>query len=152
MTLANIVALSLLSVTMLTANQLQAAEPTSLSPELLQQRVAQINELQNKSMLKTATAADLDLLYQQYSADFSYVHQVYGGTYSRQKLYNNHLNNLKAGRYQANTPRYRIVSMIAGFNAVAVQRQEVHQGVTSDHLSVFEFDGDKVSRIVEYWK
>lgn len=45
-----------------------------------------------------------------------------------------------------------ISAMIIGLNAVAVERQEVHKGVTSNHLTVFEFRADKVSRIIEYWK
>lgn len=147
-----ILLLALQAACMARANDAGIVTSQALTASELVNRVEQINRLQNQSMLKTTTVADVDALYQHYTDDFSYVHPVYGGTYSRQQLYQNHLNNLKAGRYQATTARYRIVSVIAGHNAVAIERQEVHQGVSSNHLSVFEFDGSKVSRIIEYWK
>lgn len=42
--------------------------------------------------------------------------------------------------------------MIPGLNGIAVEREEIHQGVALRHLTVFEFPGDQVSRIIEYWK
>ena len=59
---------------------------------------------------------------------------------------------LERGIYDKVDPRYTIVSAIPGHNAIAVERQETHEGVVSKHLAVFEFRGDKASRIVEYWK
>ncbi|WP_157953859.1 hypothetical protein [Microbulbifer sp. A4B17] len=48
--------------------------------------------------------------------------------------------------------RYKIISIITGYKAVSLERQQTYKGVTSNHLSIFEFEGDQVSRIIEYWK
>lgn len=49
-------------------------------------------------------------------------------------------------------PGYRIISQMPGYNGVAVERQEVHKGVVKNHLAVFEFRENKVTKIIEYWK
>jgi hypothetical protein len=41
------------------------------------------------------------------------------------------------------------VSLLFGYNAVAVERES---SGGAKHLSVFEFKGEKVSKIVEYWR
>ncbi|OHU96238.1 hypothetical protein [Pseudoalteromonas byunsanensis] len=46
----------------------------------------------------------------------------------------------------------KIVTMIAGHDAVSVERQQIHEGKTENHLTVLEFKGQKVSKIIEYWK
>ena len=125
---------------------------TDLPAEQLKQLVVDINDLQNKVLLQNSTPADLDMLFSRYTDDFEYIHEVYGGTYTRQHLYNNYASRIKDGKYTRTDARYLVVSLIAGHNAVAVERQQVYQGVTSNHLTVFEFRADKVSRIIEYWK
>ena len=129
-----------------------ANSTANLPAEQLKQVVEDINELQNKVLLKNSTLADLDSLFARYTDDFEYIHDVYGGTYTRQHLYNNYARQINDGKYTRTDARYRILTVIAGHNAVAVERQEVHQGVTANHLTVFEFRADKVSRIIEYWK
>lgn len=131
---------------------LQAAELQVLSAEQLKAKVAEITQAQNKVMLKGSTRADVDQLFALYSDDFVYRHDVYGGNYSKKQLYDNTLRLQALGKYDKNAPRYRILSQLPGHNAVAVERQEVHQGVTQNHLAVFEFRADKVIKISEYWK
>ena len=131
---------------------LQAAEMQVLSAEQLKAKVAEITQAQNKVMLKGSTRADVDQLFALYSDDFVYRHDVYGGNYSKKQLYDNTLRLQALGKYDKTTPRYRILSQLPGYNAVAVERQEVHQGVTQNHLAVFEFRADKVIKISEYWK
>ncbi len=131
---------------------LQAAELQVLSAEQLKAKVAEITQAQNKVMLKGSTRADVDQLFALYSDDFVYRHDVYGGNYSKKQLYDNTLRLQALGKYDKTTPRYRILSQLPGYNAVAVERQEVHQGVTQNHLAVFEFRADKVIKISEYWK
>lgn len=123
-----------------------------LAAEALQAKVLEVTEAQNKVMLKGSTPADVDALFALYHPDFVYVHEAYGGAYSRAMLYNNTLKLQAMGKYNLTAPRYRIVAQIPGYNAVAVKREELSQGQSQSHLSVFEFRGDKVSRIVEYWK
>lgn len=129
-----------------------ANESADLSPAQLKQLLVEVNELQNNVLLQNSTIADLNKLFARYTEDFEYIHEVYGGTYSRQHLYKNYAAHIKDGKYSRTDARYKIVTMIVGLNAVAVERQEVHAGVTSHHLTVFEFRADKVSRIIEYWK
>ncbi|NOU53143.1 hypothetical protein HG263_21825 [Pseudoalteromonas sp. JBTF-M23] len=137
--------------TVLHANE-SKTEIESMTPKQLEQRVKVINALQNAVLLKGSSVADVDALFAQYTDDFQYVHKVYGGTYSRQHLYNNTVKFLKAGEYNYTGPRYTLVAMIVGHDAVSVERQQIFEGKPENHLSVFEFKGQKVSKIIEYWK
>ncbi|WP_281559977.1 hypothetical protein [Thalassomonas sp. RHCl1] len=129
-----------------------ASEVSGLSSDDLKARVTFINELQNKILMKGSLVKDIDALFSNFTDDFTYVHEIYGGTYSREHLYNNYVKFLKAGNYQRTADRYRIVSMIAGHNAISIEREQTYEGVTSNHLTVFEFKGKQVSKIIEYWK
>ncbi|WP_444909804.1 hypothetical protein [Microbulbifer sp. TRSA005] len=55
----------------------------------LENVVRAVNEAQNRAMLATASINDLDELFDMYTDDFVYVHEVYGGTYTRKELYGN---------------------------------------------------------------
>lgn len=121
-----------------------------LSGKELEDAVAKVCEAQNRLLLATSSVEDLDKLFEMYASDFVYVHEAYGGTYSRDLLYGNSAKYIGTGHYKHTEPRYRILRGIPGHGAAAVERLEVKSGKI--HLSVFEFKGDKVSRIVEYWK
>ncbi len=112
-------------------------------------QVVEITKAQNKVMMKDSTLADIDQLFSMYTDDFIYIHEVYGGQYSREHLYKNTVKYLKSGGYNMIEDRYVIVNQIVGLNAVAVQRREYKGGL---HLAVFEFKNDKVSKLTEYWK
>jgi hypothetical protein len=71
---------------------------------------------------------------------------------TKKQLYDNTIRLEALGRYDKTEPRYRILKQIAGHNAVALERQEVHKGVAQIHLAVFEFRANKVIKISEYWK
>ncbi|WP_444883581.1 hypothetical protein [Microbulbifer sp. PSTR4-B] len=129
-----------------------ATEIPELTKENLKKKAVLINELQNKMLMKGSTVEDIDKLFSHYTDDFIYIHEVYGGTYTREHLYNNSVKYLKDGEYQMTDARYKIISIIAGYKAVSLERQQTYQGVTSNHLTVFEFEGDQISRIIEYWK
>lgn len=131
------------------ALSVHAADGSALTSVELRNRVAEINAAQNAVTMRGSTAADVDRLFANYADDFTYVHEAYGGTYTRQQLYENTLRNLEAGRYTLDEDRYTILRTIAGRNAIAVERRERGGAI---HLTVFEFAGTKVSRIVEYWK
>ncbi len=126
-----------------------ADELKVLTQDQLTQYVNKVNQLQNQVLMKGSTVADADALFEQYTADFKYVHEVYGGTYTRQHLYNNTVKFLKAGNYDYTEPRYTIKNMLFGLNTVAVLRQQ-NDGET--HLAVFEFKQNKVAKITEYWQ
>lgn len=137
---------------MLAAPFVQAGNADVLSADALRARVDEVNDAQNRAMIRGSTVADVDALFSLYADDFVYVHEAYGGTYTGARLYANTVRLLERGVYDKVEPRYTIVSTIPGHNAIAVERQETHKGVTSKHLAVFEFRDGKVSRIIEYWK
>ncbi|WP_105166774.1 hypothetical protein [Pseudoalteromonas sp. T1lg23B] len=142
----------LLGVLVLFSTLVSASQVENLAKEQLQERVHVINTLQNAILMKDSKVADVDALFANFTDDFEYVHEVYGGTYSRQHLYDNYVKFLHAGNYKRTTPRYKIMTMLAGHNAVAVERQQMLDGKLESHLSVFEFKGRKISKIIEYWQ
>lgn len=126
------------------------SDGVNLPAEQIKVLVSAVNDASNRMMLRGSKVEDVDSLFSMYTDDFVYIHEVYGGLYTREKLYNNAVNNMKAGRYNLAEERYKVLSVMTGLNAAAVERLEVKSGKI--HLSVFEFNGDKVSKIVEYWK
>lgn len=128
----------------------QANELKALDAPAIKAAAEQFLALENKAFTKGSTAADLDALFALYTDDFTYVHEVYGGTYTRADLYNNALRNLKAGRYEKSLPPFRGTTgnILTGLNAVAIQRTENGR----DLLTVVEFRGEKISRVIEYWR
>ena len=114
------------------------------------EKVTVVTQAQNKVMMHNSTKSDVDHLFSMYSDDFVYIHEVYGGKYSKENLYNNTVKYLKSGGYNKVEDRYTVVSYLVGLNTVAVQRKENKNGAL--HLAVFEFKQDKVSKITEYWK
>ncbi len=127
-----------------------ASETAELTSAELKSKVVEINNAQNKVMMLGSTTADVDVLFSLYTEDFVYIHEIYGGTYTREHLYNNTVKYLKKGGYKRVDDRYKIIRMIPGLNAVAVERLETDDG--AKHLAVFEFEGSKVKKITEYWE
>lgn len=127
-----------------------AGENTDLSAERIKALVSAVNESTNRMMLNGSSVDDVDRLFSLYTDDFVYVHEVYGGVYTREHLYRNAVKNLKAGHYDHTEGRYKILNVMTGLNAAAVERLEVHSGKT--HLTVFEFKGEKVAKVIEYWR
>lgn len=140
------------SLITLVASFSHAADPRVLSQAELKAKLAVVTDVQNKVMMHGSTVADVDALFSLYTNDFVYVHEVYGGIYTRDELYKNTIRALERGSYAMTEPRYTIVSMIPGYNGIAVERQEISKGTAKRHLAVFEFRDDKVSKITEYWK
>ena len=130
----------------------QAADTVPPSSDELKAKVIEVTDAQNKVMMHGSTVADVDKLFSLYADDFTYIHEAYGGTYTKDELYGNTIRLLERGIYSKTEPRYILVSTIPGHNAIAVERQETHKGTTSKHLAVFEFREGKVSKIIEYWK
>lgn len=121
-----------------------------VSKERMNELVVAVNDASNKMLMRGSTLDDVDHLFSMYTEDFQYVHDTYGGVYTRDKLYNNSVRNVKAGRYNLTEGRYRVMNVMLGLNAAAVERLETKSGKI--HLTIFEFKQDKVSKIIEYWK
>ncbi len=112
--------------------------------DLVHQATAALNNVARSG----ATKAQAEQLFALYSADFVYVHQKYGGTYSRDQLYRNTLRMIENGGDQLSTDRYQLVHILPAASAAAVLR------LTRDgqqHLALFEFSQGKISKITEYW-
>ncbi|MBN7818497.1 hypothetical protein [Bowmanella yangjiangensis] len=136
------------------AAQAEPASQSALSPE--QQQVLDLTHkvlnAQRIAYSNLSSLAAIDALFALYTDDYIYQHEGYGGRYSRELLYNNSVSFFKQGRYQDDDPdSYQLVSLLPGKQAAAVQR--LYQGKNGQELrlTLFEFKGDKVSRIVEYW-
>ncbi len=127
-----------------------AQQVPELSRKQVEELIEKVNLAQNKVMMRNSTTQDVDALFAMYSDDFTYVHAAYGGTYSRETLMGNTLRIQKAGRYNLDQGRYKVLRIIPGLNAAAVERVENQSDKV--HLSVFEFKDGKVSKIIEYWK
>ena len=102
--------------------------------------------------MEGSVVRDVDVLFANFTDDFIYVHEIYGGTYTKEHLYKNYVKFLKAGRYQNSEDRYVIQTMIPGHNAISIERLQTDKGIVVSHLTVFEFEGKQVSKIIEYWK
>ncbi|WP_196139714.1 hypothetical protein [Aliikangiella sp. G2MR2-5] len=92
---------------------------------------------------KVDSQADIDSKFTYLTNDFVYIHEGYGGEYSRQDLYNGFLRNWKNGNYKDSEP-VKILSTFSGLNMLVIKREP---GGTT----LFEFEKDKISRIKEYW-
>ncbi|GLX79633.1 hypothetical protein tinsulaeT_29730 [Thalassotalea insulae] len=130
------------------------AEEFIATQEQLILQAYKVNDLQNKVLLDGSTEADAKALFDLFSDDFVYVHEQYGSEYTKEHLYRNTIKFMKAGKYIFKRDRYTIVELIPGRKAVALRRLQHpnHWNPNNEyHFTVFEFDGLKVKRIVEYW-
>lgn len=126
----------------------QATAVNTLSAGQIAAKVQQATVALNDVARKGATQAQADQLFALYSADFIYQHDKYGGIYPRDQLYRNTLRMIQNGGDNTLTDRYQLLQILPGEASAAVLR------LTRDgqqHLSVFEFSGDKISKIKEYW-
>ena len=132
----------------------EASETGDLSPQQIEQLVHAVTVAQNKATTRGATIDDVDCLYAMYTADFIYEHPGMDDVYTREHLYSNHVRALHQGRYEEYDPvedAYRIVDMMYGDNAAAVQRIQARLDDAPHRMAVFEFENGKVARIREYW-
>lgn len=113
-------------------------------------------ELNLKVFQANSQPEDIDNIFDLFTADFEYIHPHYGGTYTRQDLYEGYQRNQKNGGYDGSVTDIKILNKIVGLNAVAVSKSFV---TTKDgevtigevQMTMFEFRDGKISRIYEYW-
>lgn len=99
---------------------------------------------------------DIDKLFSLFTDDFTYIHPKYGGTYSRQDLYDGYARNQKSGGFNESIINIKILDKIIGLNAVAVNKRFISrkEGETKEgdeEMTLFEFKDGKISKIFEYW-
>ncbi len=140
----------------LTANQVMAQDATKAHKDSLNIVVDKYYDLNLKIFQANSTVEDIDKTFDLFTDDFTYVHPKYGGTYTREDLYNGYVRNQKNGGYNGKIIDIKIENKIIGLNAVVVEKRFVENkdGRNKDgkpEMTLFEFREGKISRIFEYW-
>jgi hypothetical protein len=104
-----------------------------------------------------STLVDIDNIFELFTDDFTYVHEQYGGVYSREDLYNGYKRNQENGGYDGEVVDIKVNNKIFGYNAIAVSKSFMLKKKGSiksgdPQLALFEFKDGKIYRITEYWK
>jgi ketosteroid isomerase-like protein len=140
----------------ITAHQIYAQVATEIHKDSLSAIVTKYYDLNFKIFQSNSTIEDIDNVFELFTEDFTYVHPKYGGTYSRDNLYNGYVRNQKNGGYNGSVIEIEILNKIVGLNAVVTQKRFIRKKtdeekeVNSD-MTLFEFRDGKISRIFEYW-
>jgi ketosteroid isomerase-like protein len=137
-------------------NRVIAQGATKDHKDSLNTVVGKYYDLNFKMFQANSTIEDIDRVFELFTDDFEYVHPKYGGTYTREDLYNGSVRNQKNGRYNGRVADIKIINKIIGLNAVVVQKSFVERkdGEIIDgepQMTLFEFVNGKISRIFEYW-
>lgn len=145
-----------LFLVVLTTNQITAQDATNAHKDSLDTMVDKYYEINLKIFQANSTKEDIDAAFDLFTDDFTYIHPKYGGTYTREDLYNGYVRNQKNGRYDGKYTDINVINKITGLNAVVVQRtyvekkeDEIKDG--EPQMTLFEFKDGKISRIFEYW-
>ena len=146
---------SILSVLFL-VNRGIAQEASQAHKDSLNTVIDQYYNLNLKVFQSNSTIEDINNIFELYTDDFTYVHPKYGGTYTRQNLYDGYVRNQKNGGYDGRITDIKIINKIVGLNAVVVEKKfikkennEIVEG--ESQMTLFEFRDGKISRIFEYW-
>ncbi len=145
-----------LFLTLLAINQIIAQDATKAHKDSLETIVKKYYDLNLKIFQANSTIDDIDKAFELFTKDFTYVHPKYGGTYTREDLYNGYVRNQKNGGYDGKVTDIKILNKIVGLNAVVTQKcfVEKKDGKIKDgepEMTLFEFRDGKISRIFEYW-
>jgi ketosteroid isomerase-like protein len=139
-----------------TANQVVAQDATQAHKDSLDIVVTKYYDLNLKIFKANSTIEDIDKTFDLFTDDFTYVHPKYGGTYTREDLYNGYVRNQKNGGYNGKVMDIKIENIIIGLNAVVVEKRFMKKkdgGIQEGkpEMTLFEFKDGKISRIFEYW-
>ncbi len=138
------------------ADTIFAQDATKAHKDSLATMVTKYYDLNLKIFQANSTVQDIDRAFELFTDDFTYVHPKYGGTYTREDLYNGYVGNQKNGGYDGTVTDIKIENKIIGLNAVVVEKKFVEKkdGQIMDgapEMTLFEFRDGKISRIFEYW-
>ena len=141
---------------LLTANQIIAQDSKKAHKDSLNTVITKYYDLNLKIFQANSTIVDINNAFALFTDDFTYVHPKYGGTYTREDLYNGYIRNQKNGGYDGTVTDIKITNKIVGLNAVVVQKRFVKEnaGEIQDgelQMTLFEFKEGKILRIFEYW-
>ena len=149
--------LAAIFLVVLTTNQkISAQDATKAHKDSLNSIVTKYYDLNLKIFQANSSIEDINSIFELFTDDFTYVHPKYGGTYTREDLYNGYVRNQKNGGYNGTITDIKIINKIIGLNAVVVQKRFVKKkddGIIDGdpEMTLFEFESGKISRIFEYW-
>ncbi|MFD2561405.1 nuclear transport factor 2 family protein [Aquimarina rubra] len=148
--------LATLSIFLITSNMMIAQEINESHKDSLETIVSNYYSLNLKVFQANSKVVDIDNIFQLFTEDFIYVHPKYGGTYTREKLYNGYVRNQKNGGYNGSIIDIKIINKIIGLNGMVVEKRFVEKkdGVVQEgnsEMTLFEFKNGKISKIFEYW-
>ena len=137
-------------------SQITAQEATKAHKDSLNTLVKKYYDLNIKIFQANSTVKDIDNIFKLFTDDFTYVHPKYGGTYSREDLYNGYVRNQKNGGYNGSVTDIEVLNKIIGLNAVVTQKRFIEKKKGKPEkgkpqMTLFEFREGKISRIFEYW-
>lgn len=143
-------------IVILSTNQICAQEATKTHKDSINSVISKYYELNLKIFQTNSSIEDINSAFELFTDDFTYVHPKYGGTYTREDLYNGYVRNQKNGGYNGTVTDIKIINKIIGLNAVVVQKRFVKKrdGKIKEEeleMTLFEFKEGKISRIFEYW-
>jgi len=149
--------ISCLLALVFSANSISAQEFQELNKDSISNLVKQYYELNKQVFAANSTVPDIDRIFDLFTDDFTYIHPKYGGTYSRETLYNGYVRNQKNGAYDGKIVDIKITNIIVGLNAIVVEKKFVKK--TADgtleegaaEMTLFEFRENKIAKIFEYW-
>lgn len=106
-----------------------------------------------KVFQSNSTIKDIDNIFKLFTDDFIYVHPKYGGTYTKENLYNGYIRNQRKGDYNGEIVAIEVQNTIIGLNVAMVQRVYKLKNNKKDapRVTLFEFKEGKISKIFEYW-
>lgn len=139
-----------------TTSQIIAQDASKEHKDSLDRVVKQYYALNLKIFQANSTTDDIEKAFKLFTDDFEYVHPKYGGTYTRQDLFDGYITNQKNGNYNGTITDIQIENKIIGLNAVVVQKRFVEKTdsgtkLGESEMTLFEFKNGKISRIFEYW-
>lgn len=147
----------ILTLFSISVSKSQAQEVDPIPKDTLAKLVQDYYAQNVKIFQSNSTVEDIDKIFSLFTPDFIYIHPKYGGTYSRETLYNGYVRNQKNGGYDGSVIDIKVVNMIVGLNAVTVEKKFINKnddGSISDgevQMTLFEFKDGKISKIFEYW-
>lgn len=133
-------------------SEINAQEISVTHKDSLTTTVKEYYDLNIKVFKANSNVDDINAIFKLFTEDFTYVHPKYGGTYTREDLYNGYVRNQKNGGYDGSITDIKIINMITGLNAVVVEKKFIKGNEEGElEMTLFEFKDGKISKIFEYW-
>lgn len=129
-----------------------AQEATQAHKDSLNSIIKQYYDLNLKVFQANSIVDNIDSIFGLFTANFVYIHPKYGGTCTREDLYNGYVRNQANGGYDGSAVDIKIENKIIGLNGVTVEKRFVRKTEAGKpEITLFEFIKGKICKIFEYW-